>query len=75
MVGELVITQSMLGQLGTDFEIESLPKLIEGLGQLEQNTGNCKKVLCEFVCCRLAAFSRFPRMVRDLGQSLIKKLI
>jgi two-component system chemotaxis sensor kinase CheA len=38
MVGELVITQSMLGQLGSDFDIASLPKLIEGLSQLEQNT-------------------------------------
>ena len=31
MVGELVITQSMLGQLGTDFDLERMPKLLEGL--------------------------------------------
>jgi two-component system chemotaxis sensor kinase CheA len=35
---ELVITQSMLGKFGSEFEMDSLPNLIEGLGQLEQNT-------------------------------------
>ena len=38
MVGELVITQSMLSQLGDEFEMERLERLRDGLGQLERNT-------------------------------------
>ena len=34
MVGELVITQSMLTELGKEFSIDNLPKLMEGLAQL-----------------------------------------
>ena len=38
MVGELVITQSMLGQLGQNFDITRVQRLQEGLAQLEHNT-------------------------------------
>ena len=75
MVGELVITQSMLGQLGTDFEPDRLPKLIEGLGQLEQNTRELQESVMRIRMLPISfAFSRFPRMVRDLGKSLGKSV-
>jgi len=75
MVGELVITQSMLGQLGEDFDIDSMPKLIEGLGQLEQNTRELQESVMKIRMLPISfAFSRFPRMVRDLGQTLKKSV-
>jgi len=75
MVGELVITQSMLGQLGEDFDIERLPKLIEGLGQLEQNTRELQESVMRIRMLPISfVFSRFPRMVRDLSKTLDKEL-
>ncbi len=75
MVGELVITQSMLGQLGTDFETDRIPKLIEGLNQLEQNTRELQESVMRIRMLPISfAFSRFPRMVRDLSQSLGKEI-
>ena len=75
MVGELVITQSMLGQLGNDFNIQNLPRLIEGLNQLEQNTRELQESVMRIRMLPISfAFSRFPRMVRDLGQTLNKKI-
>lgn len=75
MVGELVITQSMLGQLGTEFELNKMPKLLEGLSQLEQNTRELQESVMRIRMLPISfAFSRFPRMARDLGQQLGKKI-
>jgi len=75
MVGELVITQSMLGELGNDFDIDCLPKLREGLSQLEQNTRELQESVMRIRMLPISfAFSRFPRMVRDLGKRLNKKI-
>ncbi len=75
MVGELVITQSMLGQLGTDFDLDRLPKLLEGLSQLEQNTRELQESVMRIRMLPISfVFSRFPRMVRDLSKTLDKKV-
>lgn len=75
MVGELVITQSMLGQLGNDFRVEKLPKLMEGLAQLAENTRELQESVMRIRMLPMSfAFSRFPRMVRDLSQQLNKKV-
>jgi two-component system chemotaxis sensor kinase CheA len=76
MVGELVITQSMLGQLGNgDFDLSKLPKLQEGLSQLEHNTRELQESVMRIRMLPISfAFSRFPRMVRDLAQKLDKKI-
>ncbi len=75
MVGELVITQSMLGQLGTDFDMDRVPKLIEGLVQLEQNTRELQESVMRIRMLPISfVFSRFPRMVRDLSQALSKEI-
>ncbi|MFL0809576.1 MAG: chemotaxis protein CheA [Agarilytica sp.] len=75
MVGELVITQSMLGQLGSEFELERLPNLLEGLTQLEQNTRELQESVMRIRMLPISfVFSRFPRMVRDLSQNLGKEI-
>lgn len=75
MVGELVITQSMLGQLGTEFDMAQLPRLIEGLGQLEHNTRELQESVMRIRMLPISfAFSRFPRMVRDLSRRLDKEV-
>ncbi len=75
MVGELVITQSMLGELGSDFDLERLPKLLEGLSQLEQNTRELQESVMRIRMLPISfVFSRFPRMVRDLSQTLGKTI-
>jgi len=75
MVGELVITQSMLGQLSSQLELEKVPNLVEGLSQLEQNTRELQESVMKIRMLPISfVFSRFPRMVRDLGQSLDKSV-
>lgn len=75
MVGELVIIQSMLGEIGSDFTPGRLPKLIEGLEQLEQNTRELQESVMRIRMLPISFnFSRFPRMVRDLAAQLNKKI-
>ena len=75
LVGELVITQSMLGQLGTEFDMSKLIKLQEGLAQLEHNTRELQENVMRIRMLPISfTFSRFPRMVRDLSRQLGKKI-
>lgn len=75
MVGELVITQSMLHQLGTEFDMSRLAKLQEGLGQLERNTRELQESVMRIRMLPISfAFNRFPRMAHDLSQKLNKKV-
>ncbi len=75
MVGELVITQSMLNQLGEDFQIERLQKLQEGLAQLERNTRELQENVMRIRMLPISfAFNRFPRLVHDLMEKLGKKV-
>lgn len=75
MVGELVITQSMLGQLSNQLELERVPNLVEGLSQLEQNTRELQESVMKIRMLPISfVFSRFPRMVRDLGKTLGKSV-
>ncbi len=75
MVGELVITQSMLGQLGEDFDMAKLVRLQEGLAQLEQNTRELQESVMRIRMLPISfTFSRFPRLVRDLSKAMDKKI-
>jgi two-component system chemotaxis sensor kinase CheA len=75
LVGELVITQSMLGQLGSEFDMGKLIKLQEGLAQLEHNTRELQESVMRIRMLPISfTFSRFPRMVRDLSKQLGKKI-
>ncbi len=75
LVGELVITQSMLSQVGTDFHVKQLEVLKHGLAQLEQNTRELQERVMQIRMMPISfAFNRFPRMVRDLAKQLDKKV-
>ncbi|HEC20230.1 MAG TPA: chemotaxis protein CheA [Gammaproteobacteria bacterium] len=75
MVGELVITQSMLGQLGEDFDMSRVERLKDGLGELERNTRELQESVMRIRMLPISfAFNRFPRMVHDLSAKLGKKI-
>lgn len=74
MVGELVITQSMLSQIAGNFAPEMLPRLFAGLAQLERNTRELRDSVMRIRMLPLSfAFNRFPRLVRDVGRQLGKR--
>ena len=75
MVGELVITQSMLNQLGADFTIEKLQNLQEGLAELERHTRELQENVMRIRMLPISfSFNRFLRLVHDLSQKLNKKV-
>jgi two-component system chemotaxis sensor kinase CheA len=75
MVGELVITQSMLGMLGEEFSMDKLARLREGLGQLERHTRELQESVMQIRMLPISfTFSRFPRLVHDLSNKLGKKI-
>lgn len=75
MVGELVITQSMLSQLEKSFDLSKLERLRQGIAQLERNTRELQESVLRIRMIPISfAFSRFPRVVRDLGQKLGKQV-
>ena len=76
-VGELVITQSMLGQFGELEELTEvhLEKLRDGLGQLERNTRELQESVMRIRMLPISfTFQRFPRLVHDLSSQLGKKV-
>ncbi|MEH6346620.1 MAG: chemotaxis protein CheA [Bermanella sp.] len=75
MVGELVITQSMLGELGENFDMGRVQRLQEGLAQLEHNTRELQESVMKIRMMPISfVFSRFPRLVRDTARKLDKKI-
>ncbi len=75
MVGELVITQSMLSQMGDEFSMDKLEDLREGLAQLERNTRELQESVMRIRMLPISfSFQRFPRLVHDLSQKLSKKI-
>jgi two-component system, chemotaxis family, sensor kinase CheA len=74
-VGELVITQAMLGQLGAGVEGATAERLRAGLSQLERNTRELQESVMRVRMLPISfVFSRFPRMVRDLAHRLGKQI-
>ncbi|BFU91021.1 MAG: Chemotaxis protein CheA [Nitrospira sp.] len=75
LVGELVITQSMLSDLGSRFEMRQLPVLLERMVELERNTREIQERVMSIRMLPIGtAFSRFPRLVRDLSAKTGKKV-
>ncbi|MDO9117801.1 MAG: chemotaxis protein CheA [Nitrospira sp.] len=75
LVGELVITQSMLSSLGTRFDMSQLPVLVERVAQLERNTREIQERVMGIRMLPIGStFSRFPRLVRDLSGNAGKKI-
>jgi two-component system chemotaxis sensor kinase CheA len=75
VVGEVVITQSMLGQLARDFEGVNADRLRAGLAQLESNVRELQESVMRVRMLPVGSvFSRFPRLVRDLAARLGKQI-
>ena len=75
LVGELVITQSMLSQIGDNFSEDLLPKLVDGLAQLERNSREMQEAIMRIRMLPISfAFNRFPRLVHDMTSKMGKKV-
>ncbi|HSG21780.1 MAG TPA: chemotaxis protein CheW [Azonexus sp.] len=75
LVGELVITQSMLLQTATQLQDSAPERLIHGLAQLERNTRDLQESVMSIRMMPISfVFSRFPRVVRDLSGKLGKQV-
>lgn len=74
-MGELVITQSMLSAVGTEFNESMLAKLQQGLSQLEHSTREIQESVIRIRMLPISAtFNRFKRMVRDISRDLGKSV-
>ncbi|MGR8929054.1 MAG: chemotaxis protein CheA [Gammaproteobacteria bacterium] len=75
MVGELVITQSMLSLIGEHFELSKLDQLKNGLSQLERHTRELQESVMNIRMLPISfVFSRFPRLAHDISSKLGKKI-
>ena len=78
MVGELVITQSMLSQTSSQIvagDLINQEKLLDGISQLERNTRELQESVLQIRMLPISfSFSRFPRLVRDLSGKMGKKI-
>ena len=75
LVGELVITQSMLSELGNDFELSKVARLNSGLEQLLQNTKELQESVMRIRMLPISfAFNRFPRLIHDLSKKMGKEI-
>lgn len=76
LVGELVITQSMLDTFREgDIDAARLAILEQGLAQLARHTRELQESVMGIRMLPIASvFNRFPRMVRDISQKLGKQV-
>jgi two-component system, chemotaxis family, sensor kinase CheA len=75
LVGELVITQSMLAQKGKTLDPMAHQQLVSCLVDLERNTRQLQEsVMAIRMIPMSGVFSRFPRMLRDLAKKLGKEV-
>lgn len=75
LVGELVITQSMLAQRSTELDPVQHGDLITSMGQLQRNARDLQESVMSIRMMPMEyVFSRFPRLVRDLASKLGKQV-
>lgn len=75
LLGELVITQSMLSIYGDAEKYPQFERLSEGLAQLERHTRDLQEGVMRIRMLPIDfCFSRFPRMVRDIAKKLEKSI-
>ncbi|WP_191091662.1 chemotaxis protein CheA [Affinibrenneria salicis] len=75
LVGELVITQSMLAQRSSELDPVAHGDLLNSMGQLERNARDLQESVMSIRMMPMEyVFSRFPRLVRDLAAKLGKKV-
>ena len=75
LVGELVITQSMLAQRSNELDPVQHGDLITSMGQLQRNARDLQESVMSIRMMPMEyVFSRFPRLVRDLAGKLNKQV-
>ncbi|WP_312209269.1 chemotaxis protein CheA [Pseudescherichia sp.] len=75
LVGELVITQSMLAQRSNELDPVNHGDLITSMGQLQRNARDLQESVMSIRMMPMEyVFSRFPRLVRDLASKLNKQI-
>lgn len=75
IVGELVITQTILNQTVAQFGPDSLAQLNAGLVQLERNLRQLQENVMRIRMLPIGfVFNRLPRLVRDISQQLGKQV-
>jgi two-component system chemotaxis sensor kinase CheA len=75
LVGELLITQSMLCGFAEGIDPSELDRLRQGLSQLARNTRELQESVMQIRMLPISfAFNRFPRIVHDLSRKLGKKV-
>lgn len=73
LVGELIITQSMLNQVAEDSETLDDGALVNGLNLLQRTARDLQEAVMSVRMVPMDyVFSRFPRLVRDLAGKLDK---
>ena len=75
LVGELVITQSMLSMIGHEVDGQIGERLQLAIDELQRNTREIQESAMSMRMLPLTAtFNRFPRLVRDLASKLGKNV-
>ena len=75
LVGELVITQSMLSNVGQEVEGQIGERLQLAIDELQRNTREIQESVMSMRMLPVnMTFNRFPRVVRDLSSKLGKKV-
>ncbi|VTP14585.1 Chemotaxis protein CheA [Phytobacter ursingii] len=75
LVGELVITQSMLAQRSNELDPVTHGDLITSMTQLQRNARDLQESVMSIRMMPMEyVFSRFPRLVRDLASKLDKQV-
>ncbi|HHB1424871.1 TPA: chemotaxis protein CheA [Serratia odorifera] len=75
LVGELVITQSMLAQRSDTLDPVAHGDLLNSMSQLERNARDLQESVMSIRMMPMEyVFSRFPRLVRDLAGKLDKQV-
>lgn len=75
LVGELVISQAMVNQIATMFDMGRLQELQEALASLDRSTRDLQERVMSVRMLPVATvFNRFPRLVRDVSGKIGKKV-
>ncbi|GAA5110507.1 chemotaxis protein CheA [Alloalcanivorax gelatiniphagus] len=75
LVGELIITQSMLNQVAEDSDTGKDTGLVTGLNLLQRTARDLQEAVMSVRMVPMDyVFSRFPRLVRDLASKLGKEV-
>lgn len=75
LVGEMVITQSMLRLISKEVEGNTSEKLDTAIEELSRNVNEIQEAIMSMRMLPVSfVFNRFPRLVRDLANKLNKKI-